>query len=111
MGKPRTDPLTGLRESVNVDRNVILALQAQGCTIFDVRTFAYLAGRKDVRYFVEYTLVQESMDTIHRYPVRDVTGKIVTYATCSNSAEQGGKNLDYQTMLKRQHKLISITDV
>jgi hypothetical protein len=83
----------GVPGSVELDSAALALAKKAGCDVYDVRSFAWLAGYRDWRHFRDCTLVAAPLDVCHSIPIKAFNGQIVTRATCSNSAQQAGVNL------------------
>jgi hypothetical protein len=93
MSKGKWERHYGVRESIALDRADLASAKRQRCDVFDVRSFAALAGYRDWRHFGDFTLCEAPLDVCHSVPIRASNGSVATRATCANSAQQAGLNL------------------
>lgn len=82
--------LTGLPESVDANQQDVRRALTMGCDIFCVRSFAAAAGYKSPRYFVANVLTDPG-SLFHAVPIRDVEGRVISWATRTESAAAGGE--------------------
>jgi hypothetical protein len=86
-GRWYRDPLTGLSESVDVDFS---EAKSYACNLFDVRSIAPHFGITKLSYFQHQVIPRALEIGVHFAELRTTDGKLVGYATCINSAQQGG---------------------
>ena len=79
------------------------------CDIFDVRSFAAAAGYKDVPHFVT-TVVTDQSSPFHARQIRTESGRLLSLATDTTSAEAGGIAFRKLTSEKRKKKLKQFQD-
>ena len=89
-GKWYRDRLTGLPEGTDINQAEVQRAQELGCDVFCTRSFAAAAGYASARYFVREVLTGPG-SLFHAMPIYDVNGRIVTWATRTESAVAGGQ--------------------
>lgn len=92
------DSLSKLPEKFLKDDGTFNAATLGDCNLFDIRSIAAAAGYRDVRYFIAKVFADPS-SPFHAHPINcDETGRVMLYATHSNSADWGGREFRAKTL-------------